>query len=306
MAEKSGIIQFEKLIEAGLELEDKIGRSKSTVAQAYRGLGNSTPPTEEQVRILRDEYGISLERQERENGTQIFIDKLKILKKYKIDTSKITSRDTIKTLAEKSGFTDFEKLKRQGLKLEEKIGQSKTSITQAYRGQGERTPPTEEQVRILMDEYGISLERQERENGIQIFIDKLKILKKYKIDTSKIAKSDTIKTLAEKSGFIDFEKLEGEGLKLEDKIGQSRSSIAQAYRGKAERTPPTEEQVRILRDEYGISLERKKIKTQDIAKTTYDALAPQCEEASQIIESLIEEQQQQVDSKNDINPDVQE
>ncbi|MBR2744847.1 MAG: DEAD/DEAH box helicase family protein [Clostridia bacterium] len=179
LAEKSGIEEkeFEKMVNDGLELDDKIGATKANIAQAYRGNGDYTSPTEEQVRILRDEYGISLERQE--NATQIFIDKLKILKKYKIDTSKIADIDTIRTMAEKSGIeeTEFEKMVNDGLKLEDKIGRTKANIGSAYRGTGKGAPPTEEQVRILKDEYGISLERQERENGTQIFIDKLKILK---------------------------------------------------------------------------------------------------------------------------------
>ena len=84
----------------GLRLDDKIGISRNAIAQASRGIGRTTPPTKEQIDILRDEYGISLEK--RENPAQILIGKLEILKRFGIDTSKITSDDTIETLARKA------------------------------------------------------------------------------------------------------------------------------------------------------------------------------------------------------------
>ena len=157
LAQKSKISE-EILKKSGLEPKDKIGKLKYRIAQAYRGKTNSIPPTEEQVKILLD-MGISLEKQERD-VTQEFIEKLQKLKKIGVDVSSIVQRDTIQTLAQKSRISE-EILKKAGLEPKDKIGIIKNSITQAYRGKGTYTPPTEEQVKIMLD-MGISLEKKKK------------------------------------------------------------------------------------------------------------------------------------------------
>ena len=133
------------------------------------------------------------------NGTQRFIEKLKILKEQGIDVTKITQKDTIETLAKKSGVViTEEKAEELGIKLSDKIGITKTYIARAYRRNGSGEKPTQEQVQELHN-LGISLEARD---VIQEFIEKLEILKEQGIDVTKIIQKDTIETLAEKSGVV--------------------------------------------------------------------------------------------------------
>ena len=195
--------------------------------------------------------GISLEIRD---TTQEFIEKLKILKELKVDVTKIAVKDTIQTLAEKSGvIITEEQAEELGMKLNDKIGQTKKGIADAWRGNGTCKKPTQEQVQELQ-KLGISLEVR---NVTQEFIEKLKILKEQKIDVTKITVTDTIQTLAKKSGVVLTEKKSEElGIKLSDKIGQTRVSISRAYRGDRSRKRPTQEQIRELQ-EFGISLEKR-------------------------------------------------
>ena len=149
-------ISREKLKEIGVDPAQKIGSQKGNIAQAYRGQGTSKPPTKEQVEELA-KLGISLEKRERDI-VQEFIDKLKTLQTIGVDVSKLVARDTIETLAEKSGI-NREKLEEMGLESTLKIGNQKTNIAKAYRGQGTSKPPTEKQVEEIA-KLGISLERK--------------------------------------------------------------------------------------------------------------------------------------------------
>ena len=197
------------------------------------------------------------------NGTQRFIEKLKILKEQGIDVTKITQKDTIETLAKKSGVViTEEKAEELGIKLSDKIGYTKMSIARAYRGKGACKKPSQEQVQELL-ELGISLEAREI---IQEFIEKLEILKEQGIDVAKIIQKDTIETLAEKSGVVlTEEKAEELGIELSDKIGYTKMNIARAYRGKGACKKPSQEQVQELL-ELGISLEAREIIQEFIEK----------------------------------------
>ena len=167
-----------------------------------------------------------------------------------VDTNKLATRDTIESLAEKSGIS-VEQIKETGLNPNDKIGNSKNRIAQAYRGKGNWTPLTEEQKEELK-KLGISLEKRD---VTQEFIDKIKLLQSIGVDTNKLIRTDTIESLAEKSG-ISVKQIKEAGLNPEDKIGNSKSTITQAYRGKGTYTPPTKEQVEELR-KLGISLNKK-------------------------------------------------
>ena len=136
------------------------------------------------------------------NGTQRFIEKLKILKEQGIDVTKITQKDTIETLAKKSGVViSEEQAEKLGIELIDRIGNAKMNITNTYRGNGSYEMPTKEQVQKL-SELGVSLELLEKRNIVQEFIEKLEILKEQGIDVTKITRTDTIQTLAEKSGVV--------------------------------------------------------------------------------------------------------
>ena len=155
LAKKSKIIlEEEQLKKLGIELTDKIGITKTSIIQAYRGKGTSIPPTKEQLKKLL-ELGIVLDKK---NVTQEFIEALENLREQGVDISKLTSKDTIETLAKKSKIIlEEEQLKKLGIELTDKIGNTKDRIIQAYRGRGKSIPPTKEQVEQLL-ELGIKLE----------------------------------------------------------------------------------------------------------------------------------------------------
>ena len=255
LAEKSGVvITDEQAKKLGIKLSDKVGKTRVNIARAYRGEGACKKPTQEQVQKL-SELGVSLELLEKRNIVQEFIEKLEILKEKGIDVSNIQTKDTIETLAQKSGIElTEEKARELGIKLNDKIGVVKYGIVYAYRGKGNYKRPTQEQAQMLQN-LGISLEIRDT---TQEFIEKLKILKELKVDATKIALKDTIQTLAEKSGVIITEEQSEElGMKLNDKIGQTKKGIADAWRGNGTCKKPTQEQVQELQ-KLGISLEKRK------------------------------------------------
>ena len=259
LAKKSGIDR-KKLEEMGLDLTQKIGQRKNYIVNAYREKGKSKPPTEEQVEEL-EKLGIRLEKID---TIQEFINTLKQLKTIGVDVTKIQQRDTIETLAKKSGINRKE-LEEIGLDSTQKIGKRKTAIAGAYRGKGKSKPLTEEQVEEL-EKLGIRLEKIDT---IQEFINTLKQLKTIGVDVTKIKQRDTIEILAKKSG-IDRKKLEEIGLDSTQKIGQRKTAIANAYRGKGRHKPPTEEQVEELK-KIGISLETKRT-SKEIAEASISSL----------------------------------
>ena len=264
LAEKSGVVLTEKQSEElGIELNDKIGQTKTGIASAHRGKGTYQKPTQEQVQRL-SELGISLDVLERGTIIQKFMKELDILIEQKIDIEKMTETDTIQTLAEKSGVViTKEKADELGIRLNYKIGGAKKYIAKLYRKGGKKTEQEQEQ-RLL--ELGVSLELPEKKSITQEFIEKLKILEKQGIEVSNIQIKDTIQTLAQKSGVvITEEKAKELGIRLNDKIGQTKMSIARAYRRNGSCEKPTQEQVQKLQ-KLGISLERRNITQELIEK----------------------------------------
>ena len=237
LAKKSGISE-EKIKEIGLNPEDKIGISKNHIAISYRK--DRSYVSEEQLKIL-EELGISLELR---NVPQEFIETLERMQGIEIDTSKLTTMDTIGSLAKKSGISE-EKIKEIGLNPEDKIGISKNHIAISYRK--DRSYVSEEQLKIL-EELGISLELR---NVPQEFIETLEKMQEIGVDVSKLVRGDTIGSLAKKSG-ISEEKILEIGLNPEDKIENSKRFIATSYR--KDRSYVSEEQLKIL-EKLGISLE---------------------------------------------------
>ena len=156
-----------------IELPERIGKEKGNQA---RNLANDYKIPFELNGILKDFMELETEVNEEENTVEKFINKLQRLKEMGVDVSKITQSDTIQTLAEKSGvIITEEQAKELGIKLNEKIGNTKTNIALAYRGKGTNKPPTQEQVERLL-ELGISLELIERDITEE-FIEKLEKLK---------------------------------------------------------------------------------------------------------------------------------
>ena len=245
LAKKSDISK-EKIEEISLDPTQKIGAKKISISRAYRGKGGYKTPTNEQVEELK-KLGISLEEK---NTVQEFIDILNQMKLIEIDVSKIRHRDTIETLAKKSGINRKE-LEKIGLDPTQRIGVKKIEIARAYRGQGTLKPPTNEQVEEL-EKLGISLEEKD---SVQEFIDTLNQMKSIGVDVSNVKQRDTIETLAKKSD-ISKEKIEEISLDPTQKIGAKKISISRAYRGKGGYKTPTNEQVEELK-KLGISLEEK-------------------------------------------------
>ena len=266
LAEKSGVVLTEKKAkELGIELIDRIGNAKMNITNAYRGNGCYKKLTKEEVQKLQN-LGINLEKRD---ITQEFIEKLKILEKQGIDVSNIQTTYTIQTLAEKSGVViTEEKAEELGIKLSDKIGKTKKGIADAWRGNGTWKKPTQEQAQELQ-KLGIRLEVRDT---TQEFIEKLEILTKLGVNVAKINYRDTIKTLAKKSGVVlTEEKAEELGIELNDKIGQTRGNIANAYRGNGRGKKPTQEQVLELQN-LGISLEKRKRTGKEIARASIDSI----------------------------------
>ncbi len=216
------------------------------------------------------------------------------MKKLGIDTSKIRANDTVKNLIERlnNNFDCQESIENEGISLNYKIGKAVSGIIRINQGKQKGNKPTEDQIKTLKDEYGISItEGLERRDTSQEFIEILDVLKRNGIPTDNILKRDTIQSLVERAGFSDFEALKRDGVDLKYKIGHKKQYMTQVYRGSMAGAPPTEEQVRILKEEYGISFEKKPIQTQDIGKATFDADTQTCAEASTIINGLINEKQ---------------
>ena len=269
LAQKSGVVITEKKAEElGIELSDRIGTTKTYIASASRGKGCGKKPSEEQVQKLQN-LGISLEVRD---ITQELIEKLCILKEQGIDITKITKTDTIRTLAEKSGvIITEEKAKELGINLSDRIGQTKTNVASAHRGDKTREKPIEEQVQRL-SELGISLELLEKRDITQEFIEKLQILKGQKIDVSKITLRDTVETLAKKSGVVlTEEKAKELGIELSDRIGPTKANITSVYRGNMRGKKPTQKQIQKL-SELGISLEKRKRTGKEVVRASIDSI----------------------------------
>ena len=258
LAKKSGISE-EKILEIGLNPEDKIENSKRFIATSYRK--DRSYVSEEQLKIL-EKLGISLEFNER-NVPQEFIETLEKMQETGVDVSKLVRGDTIGSLAKKSGISE-EKILEMGLNPNDNIGPSKKSLATRYRKN--RNYVNEEQLKRL-EKLGISLELNKR-NVPQKFIETLERMQEIGVEVSKIVQRDTIGSLAKKSG-ISEEKITKIGLNPEDKIGISKNYIAISYR--KDRSYVSEEQLKIL-EELGISLEKNLRTGKEIAEASISSL----------------------------------
>ncbi len=164
LSEKSGIGK-DRLIKANIDPTIKIGQKRNDIVGAYRGTNHNTPPTEKQVKELL-KLGISLELKPKQDTVQEFINQLQKLRDIGVDVSKIRADDTIETLAKKSGIKE-DTLKKAKIDSTIKIGSKKNNIVATYRGTGSGKPPTEKQVKELL-ELGISLERKKGRKGKEI------------------------------------------------------------------------------------------------------------------------------------------
>ena len=297
---------IEKIKGEGLEPEDKIGNKLSNMRASYsRAKEGKRPrgilPTGEQVNRIQK----MMIRLEQIDTIDEFIEKMEKLQGLGVDVSKIAWNDTILTLAQKTFENQdeeelIEKIKGEGLEPKDKIGNKLSNMRASYKkGEGLKgIPPTNEQVK-RMQEMKIMLEL-EKIDTIEEFIEKMEKLQGLGVDVPKITQSDTILTLAQKT-FVNQdegklkEKIKGEGLNPEDKIGNKLSTMRKSYRKakegkKTEQTPPTDEQVDRIQ-EMGIILETKKITGQDIGKASYTVTAQECDAALADLNGLIKKRQ---------------
>ena len=301
----------EKIKGEGLEPEDKIGSKLGDIRKSYSQAKEGKkpgqiPPTDEQVNRMQ-EMGIMLEL-EKIDTIDEFIKKMEKLQGVGVDVSKLSTKDTILTLAQETFENQdeeelIEMIKGEGLEPEDKIGNKLSNMRRSYRKAKEgknsgQIQPTDEQVN-RMQEMGIMLEL-EKIDTIDEFIEKMEKLQGIGVDVSKITRLDTILTLAQKT-FENhdeeelIEMIKGEGLEPEDKIGNklniTRNSYRKAKEGKKPgQIPPTDEQVNRMQ-EIGIILEIQKITGQDIGQASYTANAQECGEAQADLDGLIKEQQ---------------
>ena len=257
LAKKSGISE-EKIKEIGLSPRRNIGTRKNYIAIRYRK--NSSYLDEEQLKRL-DKLGIRLEK--KKGPTQELIETLEKMKKTGIDVSKMVERDTIGSLAKKSGISK-EKITEIGLNSKERIGVSKNSIAVKYRKNVKYI--TEEQLKKL-EKLGINLEVQQR-NIPQEFIETLEKMQEIGVDVSKMIQRDTIRSLAEKSG-ISEEKIKEIGLNPKENIGRKKHNISLKY--KKDKKYVEKEQIKKLKS-LGINLDKKTRTSKEIAEASISSL----------------------------------
>ena len=246
------------------ELPDRIQKNKQAGDREQKRNSDELPF--EVTGILKDFVELEKEVNEKENTIQKFIEKLRKLQQIGVDVSDIKQKDTIQTLAQRSGITITEEQAEElGIKLDDNIGIKLKNIKQALKpnenAKNKRIPPTAVQVQEL-EELGINLDVKDRTiDKNQEFIEKLKKLQQIGVDVSKIQKKDTIQKLAQRSGItITEEQAEELGIKLDDNIGIKLKNIKQALKpnenAKNKRIPPTAVQVQEL-EELGINLDVK-------------------------------------------------
>ena len=196
-----------------IELPNRIVKSGEIQG---RGFTDKNAGPYELISILKDFVELEYEVNKIESRTSVenFIEDLQKLQSIGVDVSKIKIKDTIATLAKKSGISR-EEIEKIGLDPANKIGQRKSTIAQAYRGKGNSKLPTPEQVEEL-EKLGIILEKQDT---IGEFIENIQQLQLIGVDVSKIKQIDTIEDLANKSG-ISREEIEKIGLDPENNIGK--------------------------------------------------------------------------------------
>ena len=137
-----------------IELPSKIAKDGRT---QVRGFTDKNAGPFELTSLLKDfiELKEGTDVLNDKNAVERLIETLEKMQEIGVDVSKIVGRDTIGSLAKKSGISE-EEIKEIGLNPEEKIGSRKDSIAVKYRKN--QSYVDEEQLKRLV-ELGISLEK---------------------------------------------------------------------------------------------------------------------------------------------------
>ena len=262
LAQKSGV-SIEEIIELGLDPKEKIGASSARIVEEYTHTDRNQDNTSIEVEKLKS-MGIKFKKIK--YTIQDYIDLLERLHIIGINLSIMVELDTIETLAQKSGVS-IEKIIELGLDPTEKVGARRNRITQILMGNVKGKLPTRDEIEKLKS-LGINVEK--RNMTTQDFIDLLEKIQEIGVDNSKLVYTDTIETLAKKSG-VGIEKILEAGLDPKEKVGNKKRNVTQAYRGKGNCKPPTEEEVKQLA-RVGIFLDKESRTGKEIAKATISSL----------------------------------
>ncbi len=158
-------------------------------------------------------------------------------------------------------------------------------------GSGKGEKPTEEQVRIA-EGLGVQLEKRDVNEEL---IEMLQKLSAIGIDCSSIKDKDTIRTLVKRlkeEGKIEESNLEELDLDFDCNIGKRVQKFKGRLRGNEKGKKPTEEQVRRAKG-LGVSFKEKKITGEDVGMASYTAPADKCDEASEVLQTVILRQENQ-------------
>ena len=149
-----------------------------------------------------------------ENATQDLVDVLNILKKYKIDLTKITQRGNIESLLEEKSEEERNRILKE---LKDIIGDNAEKWPIGNRLNTQKSDKNIGEFENALKESGIELTEKERKkliekgegskNATQDLVDVLNILKRYKIDLTKITQDGNIENLLEEKNEEEREKI---------------------------------------------------------------------------------------------------
>lgn len=168
------------------------------------------------------------------------IDAIKKLYNMGIPINKIKNTDTLQSLAEQYNIPV------QSFELDnrfDKIGSKIIRLKSAYRPSNAVRVPSEED-REMLEKMGLKFER---EDTIQIFVDKMKLLAAHGVRTELLSINDTVWKLVVDKSNLSPDLIDELDLEYDDKIGKKKSSITQMCRGKIQGNLPTVGQIEELR-----------------------------------------------------------
>lgn len=168
------------------------------------------------------------------------IDAIKKLYNMGIPINEIKNTDTLQSLAEQYNIPV------QSFELDnrfDKIGSKIIRLKSAYRPSNAVRVPSEED-REMLEKMGLKFER---EDTIQIFVDKMKLLAAHGVRTDLLSINDTVWKLVVDKSNLSPDLIDELDLEYDDKIGKKKSSITQMCRGKIQGNLPTVGQIEELR-----------------------------------------------------------
>ena len=168
------------------------------------------------------------------------IDAIKKLYNMGIPINKIKKNDTLQSLAEQYNIP------AQSFELDsrfDRIGSKIIRLRSAYRPSKAIRVPSEED-REMLEKMGLKFER---EDTIQVFVNKMKLLAAHGVRTDLLSINDTVWNLVVDKSNLSPDLIDELDLEYDDKIGKKKSSITQMCRGKIQGNLPTVQQIEELR-----------------------------------------------------------